>query len=148
MLRQFLRLVEGGWFASWPMEAWLGNSGTYIIRVQADGSATGVFNEGDFDCSVASSGTVNLSTGQISMSANFDNGVGDNTGAPASITVTGTANAAGASGQLVLTESGTSENGTFTTTKTSTSPTAVPTPSALRAHSNTSPSKGKRLGHK
>ncbi len=104
--------------------------GPFIMRVQSDGTATGVLNEGNFDQMITAAGTVNLATGQVSLTANFDNSA-TNEPSPATITITGTASASGATGPLVLNESGSTETGSFATTKTSPSPTAVPTPAPL-----------------
>lgn len=115
------------------------SNGTFIIRVQTDGTATGVLNEGMLDqssndVSVPTTGTVNLSTGQISLSGTFDASEQISSDPiPTTVTVSGTVNSTGASGTLVATNSDRTQNGTFTTTKTSTSPTAVPTPTPVVA---------------
>lgn len=126
-------------------------NGTLIIRVQTDGTAVGVLNEGALDvyrsdASIPTTGTVNLSTGQISLSGTFD--ASEQIGSapiPTTVTVSGTANSAGASGTLVETNSDRTQNGTFTTTKTSTSSTAVPTPTPVALKKATSGLKKGRL---
>lgn len=102
--------------------------GTFILRVQADGTATGVFNEGVFDQMITAPGTVNLATGQITLVADFDASLDSTQPDPTHLTLSGTANATGASGQFVATNAAGTKNGTFTTAKSSTSPTAVPQP--------------------
>lgn len=108
-------------------------SGPFVLRVQADGTATGNLNEDQILDIITTSGTTSLSNGQVSLSGTYD---GNNSGAgmigsylPTTLMVAGTANSVGASGTLVTSNSlDGARNGTFTTTKTSPSPTAVPTP--------------------
>ncbi len=112
----------------------MATGGTFILRVQSSGTATGVFNEEttgrDDDISITTSGTVNLASGQIALSGSFSD---DSSQPPleTTVTVSGVANATGASGPAVASNSDGTRNGTFTTTKTSASPTAVPMPDPL-----------------
>jgi hypothetical protein len=108
----------------------VGVAGTFILRVQTDGQATGTFNEDDPARTVVSTGTVSLSSGKLALSnTNFDNGGGD----MGSVTLSGQVTNTGATGSVVLTDKNGNTSATFTTTKTSTSvlPVATPVPSAL-----------------
>jgi len=102
-------------------------SGPFILRVQPDGTATGAFNEGDFEYGFSASGTVNLSTGQISLSGTTTDK--SQTPITATIKVTGTASSSGAFGPLAYSDTaGTTRSGDYSTMKKSTSPPAPPTP--------------------
>jgi len=116
-------------------------SGPFILRVQPDGTATGAFNEGDFEQGFSASGTVSLSTGQVSLSGTTtDKAVPPVT---ATIKVTGTASSSGASGPLAYSDSlGANRSGNFSTTKTSSSPPVVPTPEPTAIPDSTSLKKG------
>lgn len=112
------------------------DGGTFILRVQTNGTATGVFNEGLFDMGgnsrdIDASGTVNLSTGQVTLASDFDASL-NATPDPTHLTLSGVASATGATGQFVTTNDQGSKNGMVTTTKTSNSPTAVPIPLVKR----------------
>ena len=133
----------------------LSDSGPFVLRINANGSASGVFNENNPDRIVTTSGTVNTSTGAISLSGTFNTGIGDSTGYTATVTVTGTASSSSASGPLRLTYTNGQppENGSFTSNKTSNdptppTPTPTPNPSALKKQSSSVVSSGKRIGHK
>lgn len=99
--------------------------GPFILRVRTNGTATGVFNQGLFDANgksreIDATGTVNLSTGQVTLAADFDASV-SGAAQPTHLALSGMANATGASGQFVTTNAQGSTNGTVTTTKTSNS---------------------------
>jgi len=104
-------------------------SGPLILGVKPDGTATGEFNGGDgnFESGFSASGTVSLSTGQLSLSGTTT----DKSQPPvtATVKVTGTASSSGAFGPLAYSDSGgITRSGSFATTKTSSSPPAPATP--------------------
>jgi len=102
-------------------------SGPFILRVQADGTATGNLNEDNFNQIITTSGTTSLSNGQVTLSGTYQ----DDLITPpttSTLSATGTANSVGATGTLVESNVNGTRNGTFTTTKKFPSPTAVPTP--------------------
>lgn len=101
-----------------------GLTGTFTLRVQSNGQATGVFNEEESNGVVSTTGTVNLSSGAISLSSADVN----NTITISNITVSGNATSSAANGQVVetvtaitsdTTTNASSSTGTFTATKTS-----------------------------